>query len=164
MDRQLLHRHLEGTKRLTYPSVRRGVSTVPETPLERGSLKRHSGDVAERNVREPGELPESLSTEKRREGGELGERVGEAKVSDAKYSEAKMLDGKYLETSNAKYWEAKVLDGKYLETSNAKYSETKSTVPAQKPSLPAQQSTPTQQPIPFLPHFETVYVFSTLRG
>lgn len=108
MDRQQLRRQLEGTKRPTYPSVRRNTNTVPETPLERGSLKRHSGDVAEKaekSVRESDDPLESVPTEKNKEGGESVERIGEAK-----------------------------------------------------PIVPV------QEPVPFLPHFDTVYVFSVWRS
>ena len=80
MDRQQLRRHLEATKRHTYSSVRRSISTVPETPLERSSLKRHSADVAERIIGESNDLVESASVERKKEGGELGERFGESRV------------------------------------------------------------------------------------
>ena len=198
MDRQQLRRHLEATKRHTYSSVRRSISTVPETPLERSSLKRHSADVAERIIGESNDLVESASVERKKEGGELGERFGESKVVvenrvvENRVVENKVVENRVVENKmdnkvenkiNNKVdnkmdnkvdnkvdnkmdnkMDNKVMNNKINNKINNPITETnpEETKPTQEPPFP-QNPALQQSTIPFLPHFETVYVLSTFH-
>ena len=176
MDRQQLRRHLEATKRHTYSSVRRSISTVPETPLERSSLKRHSADVAERIIGESNDFVESASVERKKEGGELGERFGESRVVvENRVVENRVVENRVVENKVDNKMDNKMdnkVDNKINNKINNKIynkiynpiTETnpEETKPTQEPPFP-QNPALQQSTIPFLPHFETVYVLSTFH-